>query len=333
MGPGDTHGTSLRSVISRAAILGLATITASVAAALAPVGPAFGDPTVAEIEAQIDKQWSSLEPTIEQYNKTHAELVADQKKQSELEAKIKPLQLQVDLALSKVGDLAAHAYKSGSASPLAFVLSDGSSGSLLDQLSIMNQVSRKQLAEISNVTESQAKYLTEKRALDEVVSKLDTQDKELTAKKKQIETEISSLQKLRQQVYGSGGLGPLRPVACPVEYPGGPGGAAAKRACDQIGDPYVWGAAGPDSFDCSGLTMYAWSGSLTHNAAGQFSQTTPISRSQLRSGDLVFYGSDFHHVAIYVGGGWVVHAPTTGDYVRMAKVDGPGAPYKFGRPA
>lgn len=335
MGPGGTNGRSSRSAVFRRTIAGIAATTAALAAVLVPVGPAFGDPTIAEIESQIDKSWKTLEPTIEQYNKTKVELTANEKRQRELEAALKPLQLQVDLALSRVGDLAAHAYKTGSSSSLAYVLSEGSSGSFLDQLSIMNQVSRKQMAEISNVSESQAQLLTEKRKLDEVVSKLTTQNKELETKKKQIETEVTDLQKLRQKVYGAGGLGPLRPVACPYEYVGGPGGEAAKRACAQIDDPYVWGAEGPDSFDCSGLTMYAWAGlrALPRTAAGQQSGITEISRPQLRTGDLVFYGSPAHHVAIYVGGGWVVHAPTTGDKVRMAKVDYPGSPSGFGRPA
>jgi cell wall-associated NlpC family hydrolase len=308
----------------------------AIAAVLVPVGPAFGDPTIAEIEAQIDKSWKTLEPTIEQYNKTRVELAANEKRQRELEEALKPLQLQVDLALSRVGDLAAHAYKTGSSSSLAYVLSEGSAGSFLDQLSIMNQVSRKQMAEISNVSESQAQLLTEKRKLDEVVSKLKTQNDELAAKKKQIETDVTDLQKLRQKVYGAGGTGPLRPVACPYEYLGGAGGEAAKRACAQIGDPYVWGAGGPDSFDCSGLTMYAWGGSLSHSAAGQRGETSSILRSQLRPGDLIFYAypkQAIHHVAIYVGGGWMVHAPTTGDHVRMAKIDEPGPVVGFGRPA
>ena len=90
-------------------------------------------------------------------------------------------------------------------------------------------------------------------------------------------------------------------------------------ARQQIGDPYVYGAAGPDSFDCSGLTMYAWRAggvSLPHSSQAQYSGTTHVPISALQPGDLVFFYSDIHHVAIYSGGGMMIEAPHTGAYVR-----------------
>ena len=95
---------------------------------------------------------------------------------------------------------------------------------------------------------------------------------------------------------------------------------AVKTALAQIGDPYVYGAAGPDAFDCSGLTMYAWAAagvSLPHSSAMQPSSGTPVSISELRPGDLVFYYSPISHVAMYIGNGQVVHAPHTGSYVQI----------------
>lgn len=87
----------------------------------------------------------------------------------------------------------------------------------------------------------------------------------------------------------------------------------------------MWAAAGPNSFDCSGLTLYAWAKAgktLRHYAKWQWEDGTPISRSQLRPGDLVFfYPPSLHHMGMYVGGGWMVHAPQTGDFVRMARLD------------
>ena len=97
--------------------------------------------------------------------------------------------------------------------------------------------------------------------------------------------------------------------------------------------PYRWGTAGPDTFDCSGLTQQAWlhgaNVSLPHNAAAQKAATQRVGSPQI--GDLVFYYSDVHHVAIYVGNGWVMSAPTTGDFVRMKPVNSPPI-NGYGRP-
>jgi peptidoglycan DL-endopeptidase CwlO len=111
------------------------------------------------------------------------------------------------------------------------------------------------------------------------------------------------------------------PANVPVS---GRAGIAVAKARAQLGKPYVWAASGPGSFDCSGLTMYAWAAagvSLPHSSGMQIGSGTRVSRSELKPGDLVFYGSPIHHVAIYVGGGQVIHAPTSGDVVRYASVD------------
>jgi cell wall-associated NlpC family hydrolase len=88
----------------------------------------------------------------------------------------------------------------------------------------------------------------------------------------------------------------------------------------QVGEPYQWGADGPDAWDCSGLTMRAWEAagvSLPHYTVAQYYAGTPISAGELRPGDLVFWSSSsspegIHHVALYLGDGMIVHAPRTG---------------------
>ncbi|MDQ1395559.1 MAG: peptidoglycan DL-endopeptidase CwlO [Acidimicrobiaceae bacterium] len=100
-------------------------------------------------------------------------------------------------------------------------------------------------------------------------------------------------------------------------------GDAIAEAQRQIGKPYQWGAAGPDSFDCSGLTMWAWRAggvSLPHYTRAQYDATTHVSLSDLQPGDLVFFGSDFHHEGLYVGGGQMIEAPHSGANVRYASI-------------
>jgi peptidoglycan DL-endopeptidase CwlO len=129
---------------------------------------------------------------------------------------------------------------------------------------------------------------------------------------------------------GRGGLPSASPSAA----------RAIAYAMAQLGKPYEWGASGPDSFDCSGLTMMAWQAggvSLPHWSVAQWTLSTPVPASQARPGDLVFFAynlSDYttiHHVALYLGGGQMIEAPFTGAVVRISSVDRPDL-WGFARP-
>jgi peptidoglycan DL-endopeptidase CwlO len=103
-----------------------------------------------------------------------------------------------------------------------------------------------------------------------------------------------------------------------------PGAATAvATAAAQLGKPYVWGAAGPSSYDCSGLTMYSWGKAgvqMDHYTGSQYSAFPKVPISELRPGDLVFFYSDLHHVGIYEGDGIMIHAPHTGDVVKRSSI-------------
>ncbi|MEU5864654.1 MULTISPECIES: NlpC/P60 family protein [unclassified Nonomuraea] len=107
------------------------------------------------------------------------------------------------------------------------------------------------------------------------------------------------------------------------------GNLAANWALTQLGKPYVWAAAGPDTYDCSGLVMRAWEQvgvHLDHWTGTQWTSGPHVPLDQLRRGDLLFFGritddpGTIHHVGIYVGQGQMVHAPQTGDVVRVAPI-------------
>jgi cell wall-associated NlpC family hydrolase len=103
----------------------------------------------------------------------------------------------------------------------------------------------------------------------------------------------------------------------------GRGQVAVAEAYRQLGKPYQWGAEGPDRFDCSGLMLWAWAKagvSLPHSSRMQFNEGHHVSQSELQPGDLVFYGNPIHHVGMYVGNGQMVHAPQTGDVVKVSSI-------------
>ena len=135
---------------------------------------------------------------------------------------------------------------------------------------------------------------------------------------------------------GSGGSGSSSspsgsappPVFNPAPNPSGSVKDAIAYAKEQLGKPYQWGAAGPGTFDCSGLTMRAWAQggkSLPHYSVAQFYQSTRVSMADARPGDLLFWSSNgspsgIHHVALYLGGGQFIEAPHTGANVRYNSI-------------
>jgi peptidoglycan DL-endopeptidase CwlO len=143
-----------------------------------------------------------------------------------------------------------------------------------------------------------------------------------------------------QQRAGAPAANPTpRQPAAPPASPAAPapaaalasGSAAAQTAVStamaQIGDPYVWGAGGPNAFDCSGLTQYAYAAAgikLPHSSSMQSTMGVPVSRSALQPGDLLFFYSPVSHVGMYIGNGQMVHASTSGVPVKTASIDSMG---------
>ncbi|GAB4104944.1 NlpC/P60 family protein [Micromonospora taraxaci] len=311
-----------------AALVGVAVVLTGSATA------AHADPSVAEIERQIDEDWNKLEPIIERHNATRTDLAVKRKQADALATRIAPLEQQVDAAMDKVSALAVRAYKGETVSTVNAMLGSRSPSEVVSQLEMLDRFAHNQQQDVREVADLRDELAAQKAPLDEMVAQLTRTEAQLAAKKKQINEEIDRLQKLRLKVYGNGGGGSLRPAPCPGSYPGGAAGVAVKFACAQIGKPYVWGAEGPNSYDCSGLMLAAWAKagvSLPHNAAQQSRVTKDVSKGDLRPGDLVFYYSDIHHVGMYVGGGWVVHASQAGQPVKMKKVDD-GPIHSYGRP-
>jgi len=301
-----------------------------------PSTVAHADPTAAEVEAQISQVWAESEPLIEQYNSVHQQYEQNLARQAELTAAIEPLRLQFEVAQARVGVIAAQIYKGGDAGMMSAFLSGGTPQTMADRLSFLDTLARDQKVQLGQVVALKEDFDQQKAPIDKLVAELAAQDADLAAKKSVITERIDQLQALRRQAYGnSGGTGSFRPWPCPSTYAPTPGYTAAAFACAQAGLPYVWAAAGPDAYDCSGLVLQAWAQVgvyLPHNAAAQRRSMPYVDGADLQVGDLIFYGGDLHHVAIYVGDNKIMQAPQAGDSVRMTDMNAPGGIHSFGRP-
>jgi cell wall-associated NlpC family hydrolase len=121
-----------------------------------------------------------------------------------------------------------------------------------------------------------------------------------------------------------GGAPAAAAPAAPVVAPNHAAQAIVNTAMAQRGKAYVWAGAGPNVFDCSGLTQFAAKAAgvkLPHSSRMQSAIGTPVSRAALQPGDLVFFYRPVSHVGIYIGGGKMVHAPTRGDVVKVTSID------------
>jgi len=288
-------------------------------------GQAVAAPSPGDIEQQIDDSWNKLEPVIEQDNAAKTELATDQAKVAQLESQIAPLQSQVDAAFGRINNISVRYFINGRQSMLNAILTTGNPATFADQLAMLDGLTRTEQLQLKDVIALKDQYLAQKKPLDDLVAKTTTEEANLANQAKSINAQIDQLNTMRLAAYGTtGGSGSLRPTTCPVNYDGSKGARAAQVACSEIGKPYVWGTAGPSTFDCSGLTMYAWGKvgvTLRHYTMWQWEDTTHITQAQLRPGDLIFFYGDKHHVGMYVGGDWMVNAPHSGDVVRMAKIN------------
>ncbi len=159
------------------------------------------------------------------------------------------------------------------------------------------------------------------------LAELQRQRAEVQARQQQYESDYASLSAAEQAAVRTAVAGPALTAyvgAVVAAAPSGDVGAVLEAALAQVGDPYVWGGTGPDGFDCSGLTSYAYAAvgvSLPHSSRAQSQMGTAVSRGELQPGDLVFFGSPVYHVGIYVGNGKMVHARTFNQPVAVTSVD------------
>jgi cell wall-associated NlpC family hydrolase len=299
-------------------------------AVLAPSAAVAATPTAAQIELQIQTQSQALEQIVEKYDYLTEQLTSSQTAIARLQTQLTPLKSNVDAARARVASLAVQAYKGETLDEFSAVVSAPDTAEVVQRLVVIGGVSRAEQAQISAAVDASAVQQAELARLTAMQTTYRATQFDLGNQKATITTQLAQLYALRAKVHIAA---PPSGAGTPAPYVPGAAGKAVSFAYAQLGKPYAWAQAGPNSYDCSGLTMAAWRTAgvaLSHNAAEQWNEVSHEPRGALQPGDLVFYLS-LAHVAIYVGNGQVIHAPEPGDVVRLASID-MMTPYGYGRP-
>lgn len=314
----------------RAAARLLAPAGALIIGLLVTGAPAHAEPSAAELRKQITAKSTQLEKIVEQYNKLNSQFKQTRAEVAQLERDLGPLEVKADAAQQNVARIAATAYRTGAFRGWNALLDDSADGELLARLSTLHQLAANQQEQLDEAHRAAGDRFAAKAALDTRLQEQATRVKALATQRKTVERDLAKLKDMRRAAGLTDEATSTYTGAVPAYA--GKAGIAVKYAYKALGKPYVWAADGPDGYDCSGLTLAAWRAagvSLYHQAATQWREVTHIKRSQLAPGDLVFY-SGLGHVALYVGSGKVIHAPTTGEVVKVASVD-MMTPYGYGR--
>ncbi|WP_049568647.1 C40 family peptidase [Nonomuraea sp. SBT364] len=309
----------------RFGVVGLAAVAAFVFAL--PMGSAAADPkpSLKELSEQVEEMHLDIETLAEQYNGQREKLKTAQKAADNAKKVLAASEAELADKRAKAVLLAQTTYINGGMNgTLAFVNSGDPEG-FLDKAATNYALQQQQGEEILQLTkamEAAERARTSAKARITEVSKI---VKDLDGKRDRIVKLVAKVESnLFRRALGEAGQPGTPAVKVNLPVPGsGKAAQAAKWALTQQLKPYIWGAEGPRGYDCSGLVMAAYQRvgiSLPHYTGDQWTAGRHISKEELRAGDLVFFYSDLHHVGIYLGGGMMVHAPRTGDVVRIASI-------------
>ena len=313
-------------------------LSAAMIATLLSAPAAKAAPTLAEVQAKVRILEEDATAAAEGAQEAKVKLESLTKTLTGIKQKAAVQGQNVSELSKSLGTIAIDQYKNGglsqslellfSSDPTLYLSAAGSLDALTRRKSI--QLNKFEAAEqrlnattltvadkVALIAATQKKYQAQARLAQ---SKLAEAEKLLAQLKKEDRERLARLAEEQENADQASSI----EAAKKAQGVSGRAGTALKYALKQIGDRYVFGADGLTTWDCSGLTMRAFQSagvSLPHSSAAQFRYGKSVSRSNLRAGDLVFFGSPISHVGIYLGGNKMVHAPRTGSRVKVATMD------------
>ncbi|MFF7368166.1 C40 family peptidase [Streptomyces tricolor] len=300
--------------------------------------------TPTQVKAKVDTLYREAEAATEKYNGVKEEADAAQRRLSALQDETARKQTRLNSAREALGSIAAAQYRDGGIDPAWQLALSSDPDRYLDGAAFAERAGDRQAAAVSRVRRHLREIERLRGAARVELKSLRSRQAELNRQKKTVTGKLDEARRLlarltprqRAEATGADGTGgrrasrsaadPREPLtrAGSVPAPTTRAAAAVAYAYSKLGSPYVWGATGPNAFDCSGLVLAAYRSagiSLPRTTYAQIGAGRRVSRAELRPGDLVFFYSGISHVGIYVGDGRMIHAPNPSAPVRLAPVD------------
>jgi cell wall-associated NlpC family hydrolase len=316
----------VRPLVALAAVGAALTVAPTLAAATP-----HSEPSVTSVQKQLGELALKNSQLVEKYDQAQVAVQKREKAAKTALTAASQANATYRTAHAKFAQIIQAQYESGSLGAAGALLSSSSDSNYLDQLETLSMVSTHTAQVVSQVSDARNTATKSARQaqslLDAAKSQRDTLGKQRNTVEGQIskyKSLLSTLNSAQQAAYQRASNPSVSTASVATMHLTKAGTAAAQKAVEfalaQVGKPYVFGAAGPGSYDCSGLTMAAWRAggvSLPHSAADQYNYGHHVSRDALQPGDLIFFYQPIGHVTIYIGQGMMVSAPTEGQNVSV----------------
>ncbi|MFF3427356.1 NlpC/P60 family protein [Streptomyces sp. NPDC002602] len=334
-------GPAVRTAATTLALAGAATATV-----FEGVSQAEPRQSPAQVAADVDRLYEEAEAATERHNGAKEKADEAERELTGLRDEAARRTDRLNTARTALGSLAAGQYRSGSLGPAVQLAMAEDPQEYLERAAFLNRTGdrtaaevasvRAQLDQVAKVREKASGRLADLRGRRDELAETKALVEGRLAGAKRLLAKLTAEERAAYEARSAPGTftaagapgGAVSPVALRTAAAAPADGSRAARAIafahGAIGKPYVWGATGPGSFDCSGLTQAAWRAagvSLPRTTYTQINAGRRVSRDQLAPGDLVFFYSGVTHVGLYIGNGQMIHAPRPGSTVRVAPVD------------
>ncbi|GEB54445.1 C40 family peptidase [Streptomyces gardneri] len=327
-----------------------AVLTATAAAAVAlstqsASADPLPDPTKKGVQAQVDRLYEQATQATEKYNGIKEKADALKKQVASLQDSAARKQGELNELRDRIGTVAAGQYRSGGLDPALQLFLSEDPDTYLAKASALDRAGDRQTATLQQFLSQQRALRQQRGEAAEKLGDLDSVQRELGRRKGEIQGKLREAQRLLNTLSAKERAriaeGEARANRASARVDLGNEASASQRAAaafaaakSRVGMPYVWGASGPMSFDCSGLTSWAFRQadvSIPRTSQAQAGVGTRInSLSALRPGDLIIMRTDLSHVGFYAGNGQILHSPKPGAQVRYESIARSGMPFMWG---